>query len=158
MKKGLAAAWKNKDPIAILITIVIVVLVFRWASNWIPEKLKEMRRASTMGKDGENNATNDSGKTVDKNTVARSFRSGMNPSGYPGLFHVDGTDENTIYQAATDSAGIFSDVSRVYSDLYKGDSLLGDLTGELDGEELARVRQLARLSGYYRRLQLVRIG
>lgn len=147
MKKTALTAWKNKDPIVILITIIIAVLVFRWVTKIIPNMLKDMRRANTISKDGENNATNAGGKTVDKNTVARSFRSGMNPSGYGWMFDIDGTDEDTIYQAASDSAGIFGQVSRVYSDLYEGDNLMNDLVGELDGEELAKVRTLAKLSG-----------
>lgn len=149
-------AWKNKDPIAILITVIIAVLVFRWASKWIPKKLKEMRRANTLNQDGKNNATNDSGKTVDKNTIARSFRNAMNPSGLGWMFDIDGTNEEAIYQAARDSAGIFDQVASVYSDIYEGDNLLEDLSGELDGEELARVRELARLSGHQQKL--IRLG
>lgn len=149
-------AWKNKDPIVILITVIIIVFVFRWATNFIPKKLKEMRKANTLSKDGKNNATNDSGKTVDLNTIARSYRNAFNPSGILGFLEFDGTNEEGVYQAARDSAGIFDQVAAVYSNIYEGDNLLDDLNSELNAEELAKALELARLSGHQKKL--IRLG
>jgi len=125
----------------------VAYLVYRFLMGWIPDRLKEVRRSNTIAKDGKNNEQNASGETVDKNTVAALFRAGMNPSGYPSLFHVDGTDEEQVFKAAEMSAGIFSEIAKVYAALYNGDRLLEDLTGELDSVEMEKVRQLARLSG-----------
>ena len=68
---------------------------------------------------------------------AQQLKMGMNPSGFDWLMAADGTNENTIFNAAK-SIQSFSEVQRKYRQLYPGRNLIEDLEAELDSEDLTK--------------------